>query len=59
MTLKQIRERARTTGVKNITRFRKDVLIKEIQKTEGNAPCFRDIHNCGEVKCLWREECQS
>jgi hypothetical protein len=59
MTLKEIRERARIVGVKNYTRYRKDSLIRVIQEVEGNSPCFRDIPDCWERGCLWREDCQS
>ncbi len=59
MTVKQIRQKARDVGVKNITRHRKESLIRAIQENEGNAPCYRNISGCGEVMCLWRQECQS
>jgi hypothetical protein len=45
-------------GLKNITRYRKEHLIRAIQELEGNAPCFRGIQDCWEVGCLWRDECQ-
>ena len=59
MTLKTIREKARHIGVKNYTRFKKEELIRTIQATEGNQPCFKGISDCWEFRCLWREECQS
>jgi hypothetical protein len=59
MTLKEIREKARTMGVKNITRYKKDTLIRAIQEVEGNAPCFKGIDRCGEARCLWRDQCQN
>jgi len=58
MTIKEIRDKARQLGVKNITRYRKENLIRVIQEVEGNSPCFRGIHSCGEYGCLWRVECQ-
>lgn len=58
MTLKRIREMARDLGIKNITRHRKENLIRAIQENEGNSPCFKGIQGCGESVCLWREECQ-
>jgi len=58
MTIKEIRQQASQLGVKNITRYRKDNLIRVIQEHEGNSPCFRGIEHCGETGCLWREECQ-
>lgn len=59
MTLKMIREKARDTGLKNINRFKKEQLIRAIQTSEGNTPCFKGIPSCGEYRCLWREDCQS
>jgi len=59
MTVQQIRQKARKMGLKNITRYRKEHLIRAIQELEGNSPCFRGINDCWEVGCLWREECQS
>ncbi len=59
MTLKTIREKARSEGLKNINRFSKEHLIRAIQTNEGNNPCFKGIHACGEYRCLWREDCQS
>ncbi len=58
MKLKDIRSMARSMGIKNINRYRKENLIKVIQETEGNSPCFKGIYGCGETRCLWRHECQ-
>jgi len=58
MNVKQVREMARQLGIKNITRHRKDNLIKEIQSAEGNEPCFKGIHDCRVGACLWRGQCQ-
>jgi len=59
MTLRQIREKARNMGVSNINRYRKENLIRVIQEIEGNSPCYKNIFNCWEFGCLWREECQN
>ncbi len=59
MTIKQIRIMAKDVGVKNITRYPKEKLIRTIQQTEGNSPCFRAILGCGEIGCAWRSDCQS
>ncbi|MFH0825819.1 MAG: Rho termination factor N-terminal domain-containing protein [Pseudomonadota bacterium] len=59
MTLTTIRELARRAGVKNYSRYRKVALVKEIQKREGNKACFKEISDCGEHGCLWREDCQA
>ncbi len=58
MTVKQIRMMAKDVGVKNITRYPKEKLIKTIQETEGNSPCFRAIMDCKELGCAWRSDCQ-
>ncbi|MFH1117186.1 MAG: Rho termination factor N-terminal domain-containing protein [Pseudomonadota bacterium] len=58
MTLKKIRDKARSLGIKNISRHRKDSLIRVIQEIEGNNPCFKEIEGCGEDGCLWRSDCQ-
>ncbi|MEI6134831.1 MAG: Rho termination factor N-terminal domain-containing protein [Desulfomonile sp.] len=59
MTLQEIRIKARELGIKNISTFKKDALIRQVQQAEGNSPCFRGIENCGELDCAWRDECQS
>ena len=59
MTLKQVREKAKIVGVRNVTRFKKEHLIRVIQETEGNSPCFKGIDGCGELQCLWRDQCQN
>ncbi len=58
MTLLEISERAKKLGIKNLKKFRKDALIRQIQQAEGNSPCFKGIENCGELTCSWREDCQ-
>ncbi|MGD9817186.1 MAG: Rho termination factor N-terminal domain-containing protein [Desulfomonilaceae bacterium] len=59
MTISQVRTKARDIGIKNITRYRKEQLIKTIQELEGNNPCYKKILNCGELGCAWRTDCQS
>ncbi|MFH0959076.1 MAG: Rho termination factor N-terminal domain-containing protein [Pseudomonadota bacterium] len=59
MTLQEIRIMARGLGIKNVSKYKKDALIRQVQQAEGNSPCFRGIENCGELDCAWREECQS
>ncbi|MFP3868819.1 MAG: Rho termination factor N-terminal domain-containing protein [Desulfobacteraceae bacterium] len=58
MNLKNIREMARSLGVKNYSRYRKDDLIRAIQEKEGNEPCFKRIDDCRVYDCLWRQDCQ-
>jgi hypothetical protein len=58
MTVQKIREQAKELRIKNYTRFPKPQLIRAVQAAEGNAPCFKEIHDCWEFGCLWRDECQ-
>ena len=58
MKVTEIRERARELKVKNYSRMRKDDLIRAVQLAEGNTDCYKRITNCGEMDCLWREDCQ-
>jgi len=57
MTLKIVREKAKTLQIKYINQYRKDTLIRAIQEAEGNSPCFRNIPDCQIHGCLWRDEC--
>ncbi len=57
MTKRQITGIAKTMGIK-VSRKRKAELILEIQKTEGNVPCFKSAHGyCDRYDCAWREDC--
>lgn len=58
MTLKIVRDMARTLRIKNINQYRKDTLIRAIQEAEGNSPCFRNIPDCQIHECLWRDACR-
>lgn len=58
MTLRQIRDKAREMKVRNYSRLRKDQLIRTIQQTEGNHPCFKNVSDCGEHGCLWWTDCR-
>jgi hypothetical protein len=49
--------KARKMGLKNITRYWKEHLIRAIQEL-GELPVLWGIHDCWEVRCLWRDECQ-
>lgn len=45
----------------NVYGMKNSELIKLIQRTEGNAPCFGgDIAGvCGHTHCAWYEECKN
>lgn len=58
MNMRGIKEMAKNMGIRP-GRLRKAELVRLIQKTEGNIPCFgtQRVENCGEENCLWREDC--
>uniref|UniRef100_A0A7C3UYT6 Rho termination factor-like N-terminal domain-containing protein n=1 Tax=Desulfobacca acetoxidans TaxID=60893 RepID=A0A7C3UYT6_9BACT len=58
MKIAEIRQKARQLGVKNYSRMNKTDLIKAIQVTEGNSPCYQQIKDCRVYDCCWREDCQ-
>ena len=58
MKVSEIRQKAREPRVKNYSRMRKDQLIRAIQIAEGNSDCYKRIQGCGQMDCLWREDCQ-
>jgi hypothetical protein len=58
MTLKQVKEIAKTKGVKAGT-MKKENIIRAIQLTEGNFDCFGSAYagDCTQADCLWRTDC--
>jgi hypothetical protein len=58
MKMQGIREIARQKGVIP-AKMNKTLLIKTIQKTEGNFDCFATPHvkNCNQFRCIWRQDC--
>ncbi len=59
MNVTEIRTKARQLGVKNYSRLNKADLIRAIQVTEGNSPCYQQIYDCRVFDCLWRPDCQT
>ncbi len=59
MLVKEIRERAQAMGIPKIAKMKKAELIQAIQRSEGNRECFGQgpAMNCGELGCLWRDDC--
>jgi hypothetical protein len=49
----------KTKGI-NVHNLKKDELIKLIQKTEGNSPCFKGsfASSCGQIDCAWYNICK-
>ena len=59
MTLNEIRDKARSLGLKNYSRLRKAELIRAIQEKESNSsPCYQTITGCRQDDCLWMPDCQ-
>lgn len=56
-TIKSIKAMAKGLGMTGYSRLSKEELIRELQKFEGNSPCFGRIPDCGIMVCLWREDC--
>jgi seryl-tRNA synthetase len=57
MNITEIKAKAQALGVK-IGKLRKGDLIRSIQSTEGNFPCFETARDyCSQKACCWREAC--
>ena len=58
MLMQEIRDIAKDHGIK-VSRLKKEELIREIQRTEGNFDCFASAKSgeCDQMGCLWREDC--
>lgn len=57
MTVTEIKEMATKLGIK-AGKMKKSDLIQEIQKAEGNFPCFGTATDyCDQLNCLFREDC--
>ena len=58
MSIKEIYVIAKNIGVKCYKKLNKENLIRSIQSLEGNKPCYKNIKLCGQMDCLWRNDCQ-
>jgi len=58
MNVQSIREIARSLEIRP-GKLNKTELIRSIQHTEGNFPCFGTAREgvCDQEGCLWREDC--
>ena len=57
MNIEKVREKARVLGIKPYGMKKLD-LIREIQKKEGNFPCFGTATDyCDRSDCCFREDC--
>ncbi len=57
MKVKEIKDMATKMGI-NPGKMKKADLIRTIQVTEGNTPCFQTSNgNCDQNECSWRVDC--
>ena len=57
MSKKQIEVIAKNMGIE-VRKKKKADLILDIQKTEGNFPCYgSSTGNCDRYDCAWRKDC--
>ncbi len=58
MKMQEVRKIAKDWGVKT-SRVTKAEIIRRIQTSEGNFPCFGTAAAgiCDQPDCLWREDC--
>lgn len=58
MKMQEVRAIAKVLDIKT-SRMSKINLIREIQTTEGNFPCFAtaEAGECDQMVCVWREDC--
>ncbi len=60
MRLPVIEKKAQALNIKDTRRYTKPELIKMIQQTEGNTPCFgtpKRNSDCPQMACCWRPDC--
>lgn len=59
MKMPQVRARAKAIGLRT-GRKRKETLIREIQRREGNRDCYNrgERRTCGQAACAWRDDCK-
>ncbi|KPK25217.1 MAG: SAP domain-containing protein [Desulfobacterales bacterium SG8_35_2] len=58
MTVKEIQVIAERMGLK-ASKMKKTELVRMIQKTEQNTPCFQtgSATSCGQENCMWLSDC--
>lgn len=56
MRIQEIRKIAKNWNVDTRSSRSKQDLIRDIQFSEGNDPCFQTRKEC-ENDCLWKEDC--
>ena len=58
MNVTEIRTIARSKGVRPLPKSKLS-MVRAIQQTEGNFPCFGTAYesDCDQALCLWRSDC--
>ena len=58
MKINEIREKAKTLGIKVMATAKKEDLIRQLQRAEGNFDCFGTAKDyCDQLDCCFREDC--
>lgn len=60
MNIHEVKEKAAKLGIKPGKKSKAD-LIRCIQESEGNIPCFQTVafSTCFEEECCWRTDCSN
>jgi hypothetical protein len=59
MKMPDVKKKAQAMGLKVPRSITKKELIRAIQKTEGNTPCFDSgVASCPYLDCCFRDDCQ-
>ena len=61
MKVTEIRDIAKTMGIKNTSKLKKADLIRTIQTHEGNQECYGAPWRleCGQEDCSWKRDCRT
>ena len=58
MRLIEAQRKARKLGLKDMWKYSKKELIREIQRREGNFDCFGTaVKACDQPACCWKDDC--
>jgi hypothetical protein len=58
MKIQEVRDIAKIWNVNVKVRRSKQDIIRDIQISEGNSPCFRTKDMC-DIDCFWKEDCMN
>ncbi len=61
MKLTEIRDIAKTMGIRNTSKLKKADLIRTIQRHEGNQDCYGAPWRleCSQEDCSWNRDCRT